>query len=200
MFNRMVLTAKTLLVLCMLIGGLQAFPSRITTEDQKADGSFERVRRETHATSLNKTHDFSVVPQVLDVTPPVCRLLNESLYCPIPCGNAIWEASYIMSDGNGSGIDYPSVTTTGSGQLNVTADTTTDENGYITTLLTCRGSCCLNDVEITVIDKAGNKGKCPFNMRYPLTTLTPMTTSSSPTLTISTGSSLILLTIKAMLF
>nr|XP_055033787.1 uncharacterized protein LOC129422108 isoform X2 [Misgurnus anguillicaudatus] len=185
MFNRMVLTAKTLLVLCMLIGGLQAFPSRITTEDQKADGSFERVRRETH---------------VLDVTPPVCRLLNESLYCPIPCGNAIWEASYIMSDGNGSGIDYPSVTTTGSGQLNVTADTTTDENGYITTLLTCRGSCCLNDVEITVIDKAGNKGKCPFNMRYPLTTLTPMTTSSSPTLTISTGSSLILLTIKAMLF
>lgn len=143
---------------------------------------------------------FFALPQVLDFTPPVCRVLNESLFCPLSCGNATWQVSYIMSDGSGSGIDHPSFVTTGSGEINITLDITQDENGYNATLVSYSGSCCLSNVEITVTDKAGNKGKCPFNMRYPaLTTVIPMTTSSSSATTICVGSILLLLALKSML-
>ncbi|KAI7801731.1 hypothetical protein IRJ41_017622 [Triplophysa rosa] len=176
----MVQGVKTLMLLCMLIGCSQAFPSLGAAEDA---GSTER--RDT-------------IWHVLDVTPPVCRVLNESLFCPLFCGNATWQVSYILSDGSGSGIDHPSFITTGSGEINITLDITKDENGYNATLVSYSGSCCLRNVEITVTDKAGNKGECPFNMHYPLTTVIPMTTSSSVT-TISVGSSLLLLPLKSML-
>ncbi|XP_052006039.1 uncharacterized protein LOC127660028 isoform X2 [Xyrauchen texanus] len=192
---RMVQIAKNLVLLCMLIGCSQAFPSHhVFTEDAALKvaedaGSTDRERRDT-------------ISHVIDFTPPLCCVVNESLQCPLTCGNATWEVTYILTDGNGSGIDYPSFTTTGSGELNITLDITLDENGYNATLVTYTGTCCLTEVTITVLDKAGNKGKCPFNIQHPSTTIKPMTvkpTSSSPTTTLSLWSSLILVALKSML-
>ncbi|XP_051505852.1 uncharacterized protein LOC127413059 [Myxocyprinus asiaticus] len=195
MLNRMVQIAKTLVLLCMLIGCSQAFPSHhVFTEDAvlkvaEDPGRTDRERRDT-------------ISRVSDTTPPVCRVVNESLQCPLSCGNATWEVTYIMTDINGSGIDYPSFITTGSGEINITLDTTLDENGYNATLVTYTGSCCFTEVEIIVLDKAGNRGKCPFSIQHPSTTIKPMTvkpTSSSPTTTLSLWSSIILVALKSML-
>ncbi|XDV37478.1 hypothetical protein PO909_007074 [Leuciscus waleckii] len=184
----MVQIAKSLVFLCMLIGWSQAFPYDVTTEDKAMK-------------------DVDKVEKVTDLTPPVCRVVNESLDCPLSCRNASWEVTYIMSDGAGSGIDHPSFSATDSSEFNTTffiyIDTTVDENGYNATIVKYIGSCCFKDVEISVIDKAGNKAKCPFNIKRPVTTISPMTvkpTSSSSTTTISLWSSLILMALKSLLF
>ncbi|KAK7141145.1 hypothetical protein R3I93_015333 [Phoxinus phoxinus] len=182
----MVQIAKSLVFLCMLIGWSQAFPYHDVTTEDKA---------------------MKDVDKVTDLTPPVCRVVNESLDCPLSCQNASWEVTYIMSDGAGSGIDRPSLSATDSSEFNTTfliyIDTTVDENGYNATIVKYIGSCCFKDVEISVTDKAGNKAKCPFNIRRPVTTISPMTvkpTSSSSTATISLWSSLILMALKSLLF
>jgi len=113
-----------------------------------------------------------------------------------------------MSDGAGSGIDQPSFSATDSSEFNTTffiyINTTVDENGYNATIVKYIGSCCFKDVEISVTDKAGNKAKCPFNIKHPdVTTISPMTvkpTSSSSTTTISLWSSLTLMALKSLLF
>lgn len=152
--------------------------------------------------------------QGTDFTPPVCRVVNESLDCSSPSGNETWEVNYIMSDGAGSGIDTPLFSVdidccegniTFFNILNVTVD----ENGYNATTVKYTGPCCLINVEISVVDKAGNKAKCPFNIKqpvtnckHPLTTISPMTvspTSSGFTTIISLWSSLILMALKSML-
>ncbi|KAL7886188.1 hypothetical protein AOLI_G00064830 [Acnodon oligacanthus] len=50
-----------------------------------------------------------VMQKDMDVTPPVCRVVNESLDCPVPCGNATWEVTLLMTDGNGTGLRYPHI-------------------------------------------------------------------------------------------
>lgn len=159
------------------------------------------------AFNRKKYHAAIFSPQVTDFTPPVCRVVNESLDCPLSCGNASWEVTYIMSDGAGSGIDHPSFSATDSSEFNTTffiyIDTTVDENGYNATVVTYIGSCCFKDVEITVMDKAGNKAKCPFNIKRPVTTISPVTvkpTSSSSTTTICLWSSFIVMALKSVLF
>lgn len=99
--------------------------------------------------------------QVTDFTPPVCRVVNESSDCLSSCGNTILEVTYIMSDGNGSGIDHTQMKSFGAGFSNITQYDGLDENGYNATLLHYSGICCLEDLEVAAVDKAGNKGKCP---------------------------------------
>lgn len=162
----------------------------------------------TVAFNWKKCHAAVFSLQVTDFTPPVCRVVNESLDCPLSCENASWEVTYIMSDGAGSGIDHPSISVTDSTEFNntfsISIDTTVDENGYNATIVEYVGSCCFHNVEITVIDKAGNKAKCPFNIKRPVvTTISPMTvkpTSSSSTTTISLLSSCIVMALKSILF
>ncbi|XP_048032975.1 uncharacterized protein si:ch211-113d11.6 [Megalobrama amblycephala] len=193
----MVHIAKKLVFLCMLIGCSQAFPYHDVTTEDKAIKMFEVERERQDA-----------MQSVTDFTPPVCRVVNESLDCPLSCENASWEVTYIMSDGAGSGIDHPSLSVTDSTEFNntfsISIDTTVDENGYNATIVEYIGSCCFHDVEITVTDKAGNKAKCPFNIKRPVvTTISPMTvkpTSSSSTTTISLLSSFIVMALKSILF
>lgn len=113
-----------------------------------------------------------------------------------------------MTDGAGSGIDHPSFyASIDSCEGNVTSffeflNVTVDENGYNATSVKYIGPCCFQNVEISVVDKAGNKAKCPLNIKRPATTVTPMTvspTSSSFTTTISLWSSLLLMALKSLL-
>ncbi|XP_036423622.1 von Willebrand factor A domain-containing protein 7-like [Colossoma macropomum] len=128
----------------------------------------------------------SVIQRDIDVTPPVCRVLNESLDCPVPCGNATWEVTLLMSDGNGTGLRDPHISITiPDTPINETStaiiDQVKDENGYNATLLTYRASCCVTNVEISAVDNEGNVGRCDFSIRRPSTTGPPQTTISSTT-------------------
>lgn len=187
---------KAMVFLFMLIGRSQTFPyHNVPTENNvmKDADKIERERRD-------------VMSSGTDFTPPVCRVVNESLDCSSPGGDATWEVNYIMSDGAGSGIDSPSISATDSCEVNSTffieMNVTVDENGYNATTVKYTGPCCFQNVEISVVDKAGNKAMCPFNIKRPLTTISPMTvspTSSSFTTTISLWSSLILMPLTSML-
>ncbi|KAK2890982.1 hypothetical protein Q8A67_013625 [Cirrhinus molitorella] len=193
--NRMV--QKMLVFLCMLTGWSQAFPyHNVATEEVMKDT--DKLERERRDVILSST----------DFTPPVCRVVNESLDCSLSSGDATWEVIYIMTDGDGSGIDYPSFSvSTDSCEGNTTyfieiLNVTVDENGYNATTVKYSAPCCFQNVEISVVDKAGNKANCPLNIKRPVTTISPMTvspTSSSFTTTVSLWSSLILMALKAML-
>lgn len=71
------------------------------------------------------------------------------------------EVTYMMTDGAGSGIDYTSVHSFGGGFSNFTQYDGLDEDGYKAIFLHYSGICCLEDVNVSVVDKAGNTGKCP---------------------------------------
>lgn len=194
---------KTMVFLFMLIGGSQTFPyHNVPTEDKvmKDADKMERERRDVMQTGT-------------DFTPPVCRVVNESLDCSSG-GNETWEVNYIMSDGGGSGIDSPHFDADincceGNITFFNTLNVTVDENGNNAITVNYTGPCCLQNVKISVVDKAGNKANCPFNIKHPvtnckdpLTTISPETvspTSSSFTTTISLWSSLILMALKSML-
>lgn len=100
----------------------------------------------------------------------MCRVVNESSDCLSSCGNTILEVTYIMSDGNGSGIDHTQIKSFGGGFSNITQYDGLDENGYNATLLHYSGICCLEDLEVAAVDKAGNKGKCPVVVKRVTTT------------------------------
>ncbi|KAL6479862.1 hypothetical protein MHYP_G00108950 [Metynnis hypsauchen] len=128
----------------------------------------------------------SVIQRDMDVTPPVCRVVNESLDCPVLCGNATWEVTLLMTDGNGTGLRDPHISITiPDTPVNETStaiiDQVKDENGYNATLLTYRASCCVTNVEISAVDNEGNVGRCDFSVRRPSTTGPPQTTISSTT-------------------
>lgn len=100
----------------------------------------------------------------------------------------------------GSGIDHVQVG--GSGSSNVTQYNGLDEDGYNATLLHYSGISFCNDVVVSVVDKAGNRGKCPVIIKHVTNTVKPVTvspTSSSSTITVSLWSSLILTTLKSTL-
>lgn len=147
----MVQITKTIVFLCMLIGWSQTFPQRDVVSENEAMKDADMVKRERQDVTLN----------VKDFTPPVCRVVNESSDCLSSCGNTILEVTYIMSDGNGSGIDHTQIKSFGAGFSNITQYDGLDENGYNATLLHYSGICCLEDLEVAAVDKAGNKGKCP---------------------------------------
>lgn len=100
----------------------------------------------------------------------MCRVVNESSECLLSCGNTVLEVTYIMSDANGSGIDYIQLNSYGPSFSNITQYRGIDENGYKAILLHYSGICCLEDLEISAVDKAGNQGKCPFVIKRVQTT------------------------------
>ncbi|KAK7141146.1 hypothetical protein R3I93_015334 [Phoxinus phoxinus] len=148
----MVQIAKTLIFLCMLIGWSQSFPHRDVISENEAMKDADRVEGERRDAILNVT----------DFTPPVCRVVNDTSDCLYSCGNSIMEVTYIMTDGAGSGIDHTRVSSFGGAFSTFTQYDGLDENGYNATLLHYSGICCLEDVEVSVVDKAGNRGTCPF--------------------------------------
>ncbi|XP_072519284.1 von Willebrand factor A domain-containing protein 7-like [Salminus brasiliensis] len=127
----------------------------------------------------------SVIQAVIDFTPPVCRVVNESLDCPTQCGNATWEVTLLMTDGNGTGLQAPRISITlpdtTYNESTVSITEVTDENGYNATLLTYTASCCVTNVDISAVDKEGNVGRCDFSIRRPSTAAPPQTTLTSPT-------------------
>lgn len=146
----MVQIAKAIVFLCMLIGWSQAFPHRDVV--------------------VSENEAMKDADMVTDFTPPVCRVVNESSDCLLSCGNTILEVTYIMSDGNGSGIDHTQMNSFGAGFSNITQYDGQDENGYNATLIHYSGICCLEDLEVAAVDKAGNKGKCPVVVKRVKTT------------------------------
>ncbi|KAI4879515.1 hypothetical protein NFI96_006856 [Prochilodus magdalenae] len=111
--------------------------------------------------------------QDIDITPPVCRVLNDSLDCPVLCGNATWEVRLLMTDGNGTGLQPPRISITIPDRpVNETSttiiDQVQDENGYNATLLTYRASCCVTTVEISAVDKESNVGREDDNISKPI--------------------------------
>ncbi|XP_039504702.1 uncharacterized protein LOC120460806 [Pimephales promelas] len=147
----MVQIAKTLIFLCMLIGWSQAFPHRDVTSENEAMKDADRVDGEQRDAILNVT----------DFTPPVCHVVNDTSDCLLSCGNTSMEVTYIMTDGPGSGIDHTRVSSLGGASSIFTQYDGLDENGYNATLFHYSGICCLDEVEVSVLDKAGNIGKCP---------------------------------------
>ncbi|KAL6479861.1 hypothetical protein MHYP_G00108940 [Metynnis hypsauchen] len=124
----------------------------------------------------------SVIQRDMDVTPPVCRVVNESLDCPVLCGNAMWEVTLLMTDGNGTGLQDPHISIIPVNEMSTAIiSQVKDENGYNATLLTYRASCCVTNVEISAVDKEGNVGRCDFSIRRPSATGPPQTTISSTT-------------------
>ncbi|KAI4879516.1 hypothetical protein NFI96_006857 [Prochilodus magdalenae] len=158
----------------------------------------------------------SVIQRDIDITPPVCRVLNDSLDCPVPCGNATWEVTLLMTDGNGTGLQPPRISVTIPDRpvnetYTVIIDEVQDENGYNATLLTYRASCCVTTVEISAVDKESNVGRCDFSIRRPSTTgaphpsssstskISPTAPSSSPRVTESLWRTLLLLALTALM-
>ena len=143
------------------------------------------------------------VLQDIDVTPPVCRVVNESLDCPVPCGNAMWEVTLLMTDGNGTGLRDPRISITPVNETSTAIiDQVKDENGYNATLLTYRASCCVTNVEFSAVDNEGNVGRCDFSIRQPSTIGPPQTTSSpsnSPTIIGSLWTMLLMLGLAALM-
>ncbi|KAL6479865.1 hypothetical protein MHYP_G00108980 [Metynnis hypsauchen] len=146
-----------------------------------------------------------VMQKDMDVTPPVCRVVNESLDCPVLCGNATWEVTLLMTDGNGTGLRYPHISIIipdSPGAPTAIIDQVKDENGYNATLLTYRASCCVTKVEISAVDDKGNVGRCDFSIRRPSTTGPPQTTSSpsgSLRITVSLWTILLLLGLTSLM-
>ncbi|KAG9272224.1 cell wall protein DAN4-like [Astyanax mexicanus] len=120
----------------------------------------------------------SVIREVIDLTPPVCRVVNESLDCPALCGNATWQVTLLMTDGNGTGLQDPRISVTipdtpfNETSTSIITDIK-DENGFNATLLTFSASCCVTAVEISAVDKEANVGRCDFSIRRPSTSTEP---------------------------
>lgn len=85
------------------------------------------------------------------------------------------EVTYMMTDGAGSGINYTSISSFGWAFSNFSQYGGLDEDGYKAVFLHYSGICCLEDVNVSVVDKAGNTGKCPVVIKRvnPVTLILP---------------------------
>lgn len=91
-----------------------------------------------------------------DVAAPVCQLISLQADCPQDCNSARWTLSVRVSDEDG-GTGVANVTLkTGNGTLEVA-------HGAIT-LVSYNASCCASNVELLVVDKAGNTGSCLYSL------------------------------------
>ncbi|XP_066506099.1 von Willebrand factor A domain-containing protein 7-like [Hoplias malabaricus] len=169
----------------------------VPTETRSGSTSIITIRAESTPTSQSNFAllRVSVIQRDIDITPPVCRVVNESLDCPALCENANWTVTLLMTDGNGTGLQDPRVSIRVPGtpfneSFVSTVDSVLDENGFNVTLLTIVASCCAANVEISAVDKEGNVGRCDFSIRRPSTTEATRTTSSiNTTFSIRTTSS-----------
>lgn len=91
-----------------------------------------------------------------DVTPPVCQLISLHANCPQNCNSSRWTLSVRVSDeAEGTGVANVTLKT-GNGALNATY-------GELT-LVSYSASCCTPNVELLVVDRAGNTGSCLYSL------------------------------------
>ncbi|XP_035515350.1 von Willebrand factor A domain-containing protein 7-like [Morone saxatilis] len=130
---------------------------------------------------------FSVVAKVTDITRPVCQVVSTSTNCPSSsslCASSQWEFIANLTDGiNGTGIESVTIRQ-GNGTLNTS--TVAGAGGKNITVATYSASCCSQNVELAVVDRVGNVGKCLGQVRES-TTAAPVTTVNTSTTTTSSG-------------
>ena len=124
---------------------------------------------------------ISLSLQITDFTPPQCQAVTVSASnCPVVCshGDAIWELSANVTDGNGTGVDRVTLRL-GNGTLNTS--TATGAGGENVTVVSYTAPCCSDAVELVVIDRAGNVGRCAASIGKAVTATTLATTSAPVT-------------------
>ncbi|XP_041640427.1 von Willebrand factor A domain-containing protein 7 isoform X2 [Cheilinus undulatus] len=124
---------------------------------------------------------LSVTAKITDINRPVCQEVRTSSSCPSSaslCASSKWKFIANLTDGiNGTGIDSITIRR-GNGTLNTS--TVTEAGGEDTIVATYSASCCSQSVELTVVDKVGNVGRCVGQIRA-LSTAAPVTTAADNT-------------------
>ncbi|XP_067106281.1 von Willebrand factor A domain-containing protein 7-like [Osmerus mordax] len=145
-------------------GGTAEGTVTLTAPASTASGTDITVTIEVENTGTSDTNyavlQLSVVNKITDFTPPQCQAVTVSASnCPIVCshGDAIWELSANVTDGNGTGVDRVTLRL-GNGTLNTS--TATGAGGENVTVVSYTAPCCSDAVELVVIDRAGNVGIC----------------------------------------
>ncbi|KAK1151825.1 von Willebrand factor A domain-containing protein 7-like [Acipenser oxyrinchus oxyrinchus] len=103
---------------------------------------------------------LTIAKEVVDFDPPVCSLVFINENCSTNCAGETWELCAEVRD-SGVGV-HRIFTRLGNGTLNTTM---VWEGGANTTLVNYTASCCSTEVNIIVVDKAGNVGNCRYSMR-----------------------------------
>ncbi|XP_051258149.1 von Willebrand factor A domain-containing protein 7-like [Dicentrarchus labrax] len=102
---------------------------------------------------------FTVLRTVTDFTEPVCELLSLQSNCPENCSLSTWKLSVQVTDGaEGTGVDRVSLR-----QGNGTMSTSLAAGNENITLVSYIASCCAPDMELLVVDRAGNAGSCSYS-------------------------------------
>ncbi|XP_077460411.1 von Willebrand factor A domain-containing protein 7-like isoform X2 [Stigmatopora argus] len=119
----------------------------------------------------------SCIARANDVTPPMC-LVGSTSTCPPPssCNSSEWEFVINVTDASGVNI---TITTVIEGNLNTS--TVVGPDGETVIMVSYRGSCCVDRVEFSAVDMAGNEVTCvgqarespPDNSTTPTPTTTP---------------------------
>ncbi|XP_022540193.2 von Willebrand factor A domain-containing protein 7 [Astyanax mexicanus] len=127
---------------------------------------------------------ISVVTPVTDITPPVCEIVSVNANCSGNCSLLWWDLSANITDRNGSGIQRVEVSQ-GLGTLNTS---TVLDGGVNVTLVFYAASCCSPQVELVVVDSAGNVGSCSRSVTVEVSTTTSPTSTPANTTTTTTAS------------
>uniref|UniRef100_W5KED4 von Willebrand factor A domain containing 11 n=1 Tax=Astyanax mexicanus TaxID=7994 RepID=W5KED4_ASTMX len=126
---------------------------------------------------------ISVVTPVTDITPPVCEIVSVNANCSGNCSLSWWDLSANITDRNGSGIQRVEVSQ-GLGTLNTS---TVLDGGVNVTLVFYAASCCSPQVELVVVDSAGNVGSCSRSVTVEVSTTTSPTSTPANTTTTTTA-------------
>ncbi|XP_024261931.1 von Willebrand factor A domain-containing protein 7 isoform X2 [Oncorhynchus tshawytscha] len=120
---------------------------------------------------------LTVVSPVTDVSRPVCDVVSVTANCSDDCSLSVWELSANLTDGNGTGIEHVTLRQ-GNGTLNTT--TVKGAGNWTVTLAAYSASCCSPEVELVVVDGAGNVGTCFRSIRVTVdTTVQPPVTNAT---------------------
>ncbi|XP_046901560.1 LOW QUALITY PROTEIN: von Willebrand factor A domain-containing protein 7-like [Hypomesus transpacificus] len=166
----------------MTTGGTAEGTVTLTAPASTASGTDITVTIEMENTGTSDTNyavlQLSVVTKITDFTPPQCQAVTVSASnCPVVCshGDAIWELSANVTDGNGTGVDRVTLRL-GNGTLNTS--TATGAGGENVTVVSYTAPCCSDAVELVVIDRAGNVGRCAASIGKAVTATTLAITSA----------------------
>ncbi|XP_071362498.1 von Willebrand factor A domain-containing protein 7-like isoform X2 [Trachinotus anak] len=128
---------------------------------------------------------FTALSTVTDFTRPVCQLLSLQSNCSENCSLSMWSLSVQVTDGaEGTGVDRISLR-----QGNGTMNTSLSADNENITLVSYNASCCSPDVELLVVDQAGNVGSCFYTVRATADNSTqPVNVTATTTTSTSTNS------------
>ncbi|XP_061686107.1 von Willebrand factor A domain-containing protein 7-like [Syngnathoides biaculeatus] len=129
---------------------------------------------------------FSITAKVTDFNGPVWLEVSTTTNCSssLLCDSSQWQFIANVTDGvNGTGIERVTIRE-GNGTLNTT--TVVGPGGENITVASFQSSCCVDRVELSLVDNVGNVGICVGQVRQ-LTTVAPVTGSSVMPCTTSTG-------------